>query len=101
MEQKNLWTLVVDFFRKKNLQDDVSRQELLDSLYGKNRLRETRRYKHLYQTVDVYRRYLTASGYLKHISNGVYKRVKEIPVGITTSEVVKEAYGGRSHFERI
>lgn len=97
-KQKNLWASVVDFFREKNLQDKVSRQELLDSLYGENRLRETRRNRHLYQTVDVYRRYLTASGYLKHVSNGVYKRVVEIPVGITTSEVVKEAYG--DNYER-
>lgn len=100
-KQKNLWASVVDFFREKNLQDKVSRQELLDSLYGENRLRETRRNRYLYQTVDVYRRYLTASGYLEHVSHGVYMRVVEIPVGITKTEVVKEAYGeGESFYER-
>lgn len=98
LKQKNFWTSVVDFFREKNLQDKVSRQELLDSLYGENRLRETRRYRHLYQTVDTYRRYLTVAGYLQHVSNGVYKRVKKIPIGIAKNQVVREAYGGKEPF---
>lgn len=102
MEQKNFWTSVVDFFREKNLQEEVSRQELLDSLYGENRLRETIRYKHLYQIVDTYRGYLAMAGYLQHVSVGVYKRVKEIPVGITKNQVVREAYGGKQpFFERV
>jgi len=93
IKQESLWSLVVDFFRKKSLYEKVYRQDLLDSLYGKDRFRETNGHRSYYQTVDVYRRYLTVAGYLERVSNGKYVRVTEIPIGITKNGTVEIGYG--------
>lgn len=45
-----------------------------------------------YGTIDVYRRYLTAAGYLKHVGRGLYEKVKSIPIGHSRRDVQREGY---------
>lgn len=50
-----------------------------------------------YHTVDVYRRYLTKAGYLKHIGRGLYEKVKSVPIGHSRRDVQREGYNTESY----
>lgn len=43
-------------------------------------------------TIDVYRRYLTKAGFLKHTGRGIYEKVKDIPADISKRAVLRIAY---------
>ena len=43
-------------------------------------------------TIDNYRNWLTKSGYLNHISRGIYKRIKLIDKKLSNREIRKLAY---------
>lgn len=52
----------------------------------------TEDWSHEYGTVDVYRRYLTKAGYLKRVRQGIYIKVKHIPIRISRRDVQRQGY---------
>jgi hypothetical protein len=43
-------------------------------------------------TMDTYRTYLTAAGYLMRVKRGMYKRIKPFPSSFTMRQCRREAY---------
>jgi len=81
-EKISLWRKFIDFCRSKKVGDTITRTEILD-------LDPPRR--NTYTTIDGYRLILEACGYLKHISPGMYQKIKPIPI-LKRSEFYHRAY---------
>lgn len=43
-------------------------------------------------TIDIYRAWLTAAGYLEIVKRGVYRRLRYIPPSLTLLQLRREAY---------
>lgn len=43
-------------------------------------------------TIDIYRAWLTAAGYLETVKRGVYRRLRYIPSSLTLSQLKRETY---------
>lgn len=71
---------VGEIIKRKNLLKQRESQYFMES------------WSHEYGTVDVYRRYLTKAGYLKRVRQGVYEKVKSIPIGISRRDVQRQGY---------
>lgn len=50
-------------------------------------------------TIDVYRRYLTVAGFLRHIGRGKYTRVSHIPKNISKRDVQKMGYNTDKYYK--
>lgn len=73
---------LINLINSKISESEITRKEIKDFLnYGSM------------ATIDSYRCQLTNAGYLKTISPGNYKIIKEIPCDLTINKLLYEAYG--------
>jgi hypothetical protein len=82
-EKISLLRKFLDFCRTKKVGDIITRREVLKI--------DSRQKRATYTTVDGYRKLLESCGYLKHISAGVYQKIKPIPI-LKRSEFYNRAY---------
>jgi hypothetical protein len=81
--ERNLWKTFLDFLRSKKVGEIITRREVLNI--------DSTQKRGTYTTLDGYRRLLESCGYLKHISSGVYQKIKPIPI-LKRSEFYNRAY---------
>jgi hypothetical protein len=75
-----VWEKVIKYIDKKKINEIVTRKELT-SLSNNNYIKNT--------TIDYYRIVLDRIGILSYESLGKYKKIRNIPEGLTTSEARK------------
>lgn len=80
--ERTLFNRLLIFLRSKKVGDLITRKEVLHIDPPQ---------KNTYTTLDGYRRLLESCGYLKHISSGVYQKIKPIPI-LKRSEFYNRAY---------
>jgi intein/homing endonuclease len=79
VRERDTWDRTVDFWRAQPLNRIVSRKEFIKkvALGGKS--------------FDSCRSILTHGGYLETVESGAYKKIKDIPEGLTPRDCAKEA----------
>jgi hypothetical protein len=85
MKKKNLWSTILEYVSDKELNDTITRQELL-ALNEKCKIRNS------ITSVDTYRMLLARIGVLETEKLGIYKKVKNIRKDLSLSLVREMAY---------
>ena len=89
-KQKGTWGKLVSILNNARGDCSIYRRTLLQLMgYEKTSIVLSQ------ATIDSYRAYLTAAGYVRVLSRGKYKVVKKISGRLTVSQCIKKAYGGK------
>ncbi len=83
--EKSIWELLKEYINKFPMGNVISRMDLISSIYYK--------YSSLqrYNTVDSYIYNLRTVGVLETIKPGKYKKLRNIPIKLTTSQLSRVA----------
>ena len=80
----NTWKSLISYVNLYHNGQTIKRKNIMKKLGHPIRFTEP--------TLDVYRRYLTASGFLEHSGLGEYKKVKHIPAKLTRRNAQRMGY---------
>ena len=85
MNRKTVISLMKEIINPMKVGEEVSRKEMVKNIstilpYNSD------------QSIDNTRNYLTRAGYLEWKSQGVYTKVKDIPMDLTITKLMSEAY---------
>lgn len=86
---KTIWSLIKTYINRLDVNEEFTRKDLFNIVYHKKCGKLLRRYE---SSLDQYRRSLTLVGCLEHVGYAKYKKLKNIPKGLSTSKLKKHAY---------
>lgn len=82
--KKNTWKSLINYINLYRNGQIIKRKNIMKKLGNPVRFTEP--------TLDVYRRYLTAAGFLEHTGFGKYKKVKHIPAKLNRRNAQRMGY---------
>ena len=80
----NTWKSLINYVNLYHNGQTIKRKNIMKKLGHPIRFTEP--------TLDVYRRYLTAAGFLQRIGFGKYRKVKHVPIKLARREVQRMGY---------
>lgn len=89
ISNKELWTLFKEFINSLVNGQEFSRKELIDSMYVSTVSDAMRRFE---TAADHYRLYACHVGFLEHVGRGKYKKLCNMPIDLTTTDLKRFAY---------
>ena len=87
--KKNTWKSLINYVNLYHDGQTIKRKNIMKKLANPIRFTEP--------TLDVYRRYLTASGFLERVGCGKYKKVKHIPIKLARRDAQRMGYDTSSY----
>jgi len=89
IDQKTVWELTKKFINNLEVNHKFSRSNLLRAVYE---LDVAVTYGQRECAADAYRRALEKVGCIEFVSRGLYKKIKPIPLNLTTNKLQEAAY---------